>query len=412
MLPALLIAVPALLLAVPVLADVLSLVAAAFGGSKRDVSAEDAAGPPPRLLFLVPAHDEELLIGRCVGSVTALNYPASAFSIVVVADNCTDRTAEVARTAGAEVLERSDTRYPGKPRAIAWALSRLDLSVFEGVVILDADSRVDPGYGSVLATAGPIGQKLVQGYNDVSNASESELTRMAAVFSAARCIFMNGLKRNAGLTVPPGNGFCYGARILETRGWQEFSIVEDWEIYARLTAEGYEIDNQPGAHVYSQEARSMGQSASQRRRWTAGKLEVLVREAWPILRSRNIGVLQKIDAVGELLAPGPVVLASVAVVAIAGVLALGIEPMWPLVALLAAPVLRIGIYTLLGLSRVEQPIRTGVAFLFLPVYAVWRLGVQLSAMVSTGRSPWTRTTRHQEDEVPLATAGSDSGKDG
>src|SRR3954469_23563848 len=78
--------------------------------------------PLPRLLFLVPAHDEELLIASCVRSLLGLRYPAERIEIVVIADNCTDGTAQRARAAGARCLERNDPARPGKPRAIAWAL--------------------------------------------------------------------------------------------------------------------------------------------------------------------------------------------------------------------------------------------------------------------------------------------------
>ena len=78
------------------------------------------------LLFLVPAHDEELLIGRCVGSLKAMDFPAERREIVVIADNCSDRTAALAAAQGARVLERSSARERGKGHAIGWALDRLD----------------------------------------------------------------------------------------------------------------------------------------------------------------------------------------------------------------------------------------------------------------------------------------------
>src|SRR5690606_10093754 len=109
----------------------------------------------PRLLFLVPAHDEALLIEGCVRSILAMDYPADRREVVVIADNCTDGTADLARTAGATCLERADTERRGKPWALAWALERVDLGAFDAVVIIDADSLVDPSFARAMARHSP-----------------------------------------------------------------------------------------------------------------------------------------------------------------------------------------------------------------------------------------------------------------
>src|SRR5215831_19030846 len=80
----------------------------------------NVAGARTRLAVLVPAHDEEALIGRCVASLKAQTYPHTLYRIVVVADNCSDRTAAVAQAAGADVLERRDGRAQGKGHALRW----------------------------------------------------------------------------------------------------------------------------------------------------------------------------------------------------------------------------------------------------------------------------------------------------
>jgi hypothetical protein len=187
-----------------------------------------------------------------------------------------------------------------------------------------------------------------------------------------------------------------GTGILKRFGWRAFSICEDWELYALLTVEGVPIENQPRARVHSQEARTLGQSSSQRRRWAAGKMQVLVDQAGPILRSRKIGRLQKLDALGELLSPGPAVHLGVATLLAGGALASGAPGAALLVGLLLVPLARLGAYTALALTDVEKPGRALAAFLTLPGYAVWRLGVQASALVTGVRGGWTRTARHRE----------------
>src|SRR4051794_11967653 len=104
-------AVVAAVLMLPTISDALSI---AIAWRRRPARRQSAV--PPRLLFIVPAHDEERLIDACVRSLLALRYPSDRSTVVVVADNCSDRTAARARASGATCLERSDVNLPGKPR--------------------------------------------------------------------------------------------------------------------------------------------------------------------------------------------------------------------------------------------------------------------------------------------------------
>src|SRR5437667_457277 len=101
----------AIVLLLPSASDLLSVVKIALGRRPTRPHVPEA---PPRLLFLVPAHNEELLIESCVRSLVRLRYPTTRASVVVIADNCSDRTAPLARAAGARCLERHDQSLPGK----------------------------------------------------------------------------------------------------------------------------------------------------------------------------------------------------------------------------------------------------------------------------------------------------------
>jgi 1,2-diacylglycerol 3-beta-glucosyltransferase len=389
-----LVAVLALLFLLTSVSDLISLALMPF---RRKAPTADSAGQQ-RLLFLIPAHDEELLIERCIYSFRGLRYPADRWSLVVVADNCEDGTAELARSAGAEVLERHDPLLPGKPRAIEWALGQLPLRDYDSVVIVDADSVVDPDFADALATAPPLRQTAAQGYIDVSNPSDSALTRLAAVFAASKYLFAYRLKSRAGLNVPMmGNGMCIGVDVLTKYGWQAFSICEDWELYAILTQQGIQINNVPGARIYAQEARSLSQTSSQRQRWTAGKITVLLGYGWALLTTPHTTAHQKLDALAELVALGPV--AHFAVILVVGVLCLLLSPPATLllVLLLSASLVRTLTYTAAGLSVVPEPLKTLLSFLYLPVYTVWRLRNLVGAMRMIGDKPWVRTKRHAEE---------------
>jgi 1,2-diacylglycerol 3-beta-glucosyltransferase len=349
----------------------------------------------PRLLFLVPAHNEELLIGSCVRSLLGLRYPPERIAVCVIADNCSDATAQRARAAGGRCLERADLARPGKPRALAWALTRVSLDQSDAVVIIDADTTVDPDFASALAQAGPVNGKALQAYFDVANSDDSCLTRMAAVLAAANYRAAYPLKRRAGVNAPLlGNGMCIGADVLATHGWNAFTIAEDWELYALYTAQGVPIESVEGARLFAQEASSLGQSSTQRQRWTAGKLTVMSRQLAALIRSNRIGMRQKLDAAAELSAVGPVVHLALATGLLTGILTLRLPGATWLTAALVVPLARIAIYGAIGLAVQPDPGRAARAFIFLPVYAVWRLWAALTSITMLGDTPWVRTARH------------------
>ena len=383
----------ATVLLLPTVSDLVSLLRLALGGRRRD-SPPRAPAMPPRLLFLVPAHNEERMIESCVRSLLGMRYPAERVGVVVVADNCTDRTAELARAAGAQCLERTDRVLPGKPRALAWALTQLPLHESDAVIIIDADTVVDPGFGAALADAAPVTTRAFQAYFDVRNPGDTLLTRMATVLAAANYRFAYALKRRVGLNAPlMGNGMCLGTNVLAEHGWKAFTIAEDWELYAQYTTQGVSIESLPDAHLYAQEARSLKQSSTQRRRWTAGKLTVLGRYIGRLLASGKIGFAQKLDALAELTGPGPVVHLGFALVGAA--LTMLLQPpaaAWLLLAL-AISVVRLVAYTLAGLAVQREPLRAVLAFAFLPLYLVWRLGAAARALSQVGDKPWVRTAR-------------------
>jgi len=383
-------AVMAAVLMLPAVSDSLCIVRSLGRRRTRRGSTE-----LPRLLFLVPAHDEEPLIESCVRSLRTLRYPADRSTVVVIADNCADRTAARARAAGALCLERHDPDFPGKPRAIAWALTRVALESHDTAIIIDADTVVDPGFGAAVARAAPLNHKVLQAYFDVANPRDSSLTRMAAVLAAANFRFAYPLKRRVGVNAPLlGNGMCIGGGVLATHGWKAFTIAEDWELYALYTAQGVSIETVEDARLFAQEAGTLRQSATQRQRWTAGKLTVLIRHIGALIRSRRVGLCQKLDSAAELSAPGPVV--HLALAASASVLIWLLKPpgaAWLLLAL-CIPIVRLAAYALAGLTTQPDPIRTALAFTFLPVYAAWRLGTAAISLKMVGDARWVRTARH------------------
>ena len=174
------VAIPvALIWLLPLAADLASLAALATGRRRPAATPASTRGATPRLCFLVPAHDEALLIERCVRSLVEMERSGVDFDVHVIADNCTDETARIAAAAGARVLERHELTLRGKPQAILWAMAQLPTASYDAVVIIDADTVVDAGFARALAAHAPLRDKAVQAYFGLSNESDSWLSRLA-----------------------------------------------------------------------------------------------------------------------------------------------------------------------------------------------------------------------------------------
>ena len=119
-------------------------VAAFLNRSRRAVEGPQTT----RFAVLVPAHDEEVLISRTVSNLLAQDYPGGRFDVHVVADNCTDRTAELARAAGAQVHERHDLSARGKGRALRWLLANLKQAgqSYDAYIILEVITEPAPAH--------------------------------------------------------------------------------------------------------------------------------------------------------------------------------------------------------------------------------------------------------------------------
>lgn len=349
------------------------------------------------LLFLIPAHNEELIIEDCLTALARMIYPAENLRIVLIADNCTDNTSRLGAQHGFEVLDRSDPLMPGKPRAIAWALNQIDLDLFDACVIVDADTTVDPGFAAALSAWMPLRDSAIQAYYGIRNEAENWLTRLAGVLVRCRYEISYPLRQRAGLNCPmTGNGMCIGIELVRNGGWQAFSLTENWELYASYTARGVPIHYARDAVLFSQEAKSLRQGGIQRRRWLAGRIGVLRQWFSAIVGSKVISLHQKLDTIGELGAPSPVV--HLGLVILLGGLAMlsGTLGGWFIAAVGAATLLPLLIATAISIAHTPKPLRTVLSFLMLPPYGVWRIATALRTVLAPPERIWIKTERHKE----------------
>jgi len=382
------------LLAVPVVlaAGYLALLALLAGRLRVPAPVRET-----RFDVVVPAHDEEAGIADTVASLLALDYPRERYRVVVVADNCADRTAEVASAAGARVLVRADAERRGKGYALAFAFATLGAEgVADAFVVVDADTLVSPNLLGAFAARLGSGAQALQAEYGVRNPAASWRTRLVhlafTLFHDVRSSARERLRLSCGLR---GNGMAFTRGLLAQVPHDAFSVVEDLEYGIRLGLSGHRVHYVAEARVVGEMAASEEASRSQRQRWEGGRLEIARRYAGPLLaralRERSAVLL---DLALDVLVPplSYLVLAAVGGLCVSGAgLALGLGTRVS-TGLFGTAVLGLVVYVARGL--VSSGLRwQGVRDLLrAPFFVAWKLALLLRRG-GARRGEWVRTTR-------------------
>lgn len=356
--------------------------------------------PPPdgpaarRFAILIPAHNEAQLIGRIVRNLGEQDYPADRFDVCVVADNCTDLTALTAIALGADVYERHDNLREGKGYALRWLLQQLTGKgrAYDAFVVLDADSVVSRNFLRRMDARLEAGSQVIQGYYQVLNADDSQLTGLRFAALAAlhylRPIGRAALRLSCGLK---GNGMCFSAEVLEHFGWRWFTLAEDVEFHLALVTGGIRVDFAPEATVLADMPVSFNQANSQNQRWEQGRVALLKQWVPGLLADgfRRLSPLRIDAAVEQLIPPLSVPFAaSVACALIAAATGAHLALALALLALAGQVV-----YLLVGLLLVHAPLRAYLALSAAPSYVAWKLALYGQALLTRQTGRWVRTAR-------------------
>lgn len=350
-----------------------------------------------RFDVVVPAHNEAGSIGRTVQSLKRLDWPADRFRILVCADNCTDATAENARTAGAEVIERQDAERRGKGYALDFAFRHSrDAGFAEAVAVIDADTEVTPNLLESIAARLENGAQAVQVHYGVLNPMTSWRTRLITIAKGAVHIVRSRARERMGVSCGiRGTGWCVTHRLLQAVPYRAFSLTEDVEYGIDLGLAGYRVAYVDEAHCNGEMASGERNARSQRQRWEQGRFELMRSKTLPLLRAAiHKHSLVCLDLAMDLLVlplsyVAMIVIALIAVPAVAGVWIPGLQGWWWLGIGCAAS---IALYVLRGwwLSGI------GIAGLFdlacAPVFLLWKLTLLLNRRKS---GSWERTGREQ-----------------
>jgi cellulose synthase/poly-beta-1,6-N-acetylglucosamine synthase-like glycosyltransferase len=390
---ALLVAWPALVIA--------GQVAVAVLPSRRRAPREQSAGAGharPACALLVPAHNEALGIRGTIESLSAQLQPGDR--LVVVADNCTDDTAHVAREDGAEVVERTNLDQRGKGFALQAGLAHLSAgSPPKFVVVVDADCRLAPDcLDALVAHAAATGRPAQACYLMTAPAEP----RAVDVVSALAVLVKNRVRplAMARLGFPcliTGSGSAFPWAALQARTFEGGNIVEDMQLAVDLALAGSPPCYCDAALLFAALPDRATAFTSQRRRWEHGHLRTLLsqvpRLARAFLRTGRIGLAAML--VDLAVPPLSLVVALNLTGLVAGLtaFALGASGMSALVSAAALGLLTVSV----GLAWWRFA-RDRIPFRFLlsvPVYVMMKLPLY-AAFLFRRENTWVRTARSSQ----------------
>lgn len=249
-----------------------NLVVAGFGW--RDPVPAPVGARTRRFRIVIPAHDEEAVVGALLDDLALSGHDPALVSVWVLADRCTDGTEGVARSRGVPVAARS-AGPDGKGAALAWFLREHPLADDEALVVLDADNRVPPTLLGRFSDELDDGGEVLQAYLDVANPDASPLATASALsyWSSNRMVQLS--RRRLGWPADlGGTGMCLTAAALAAVGGFGESLTEDQEMGVRLFLAGMPVRWVHDVRVRDEKPTTAAVSVRQRSRWASGRRAV------------------------------------------------------------------------------------------------------------------------------------------
>ena len=241
---------------------------------------ETLHAPMHRFAVLIAARNEEAVIGKLIDSIKAQSYPGRLVKIFVAADNCTDATAEAARSHGAEVYERYDMTRRGKGYALDFLLREIKLrgyGRFDGYIVIDADNVLDRDFILHMNETFSAGHDIVTCYRSSKNYGDNWISAGYALWFLRESRYLNSARARLGSSCGvSGTGFLFSQAVLDAQGggWPFHLLTEDIEFTIDNVTRGMKVGYCPDAIAYDEQPISFRQSWAQRLRWSRGYLQV------------------------------------------------------------------------------------------------------------------------------------------
>ena len=231
-----------------------------------------------KFMAIIPAHNEENVIRNLIESLKEQDYPKELYDIYVIADNCSDATADIAKEAGAIVYKRFDEQNKTKGAALNWFLHQKieEDADYDAFCVFDADNIVDKNFIKNMNKKLCQGEEIVQGYRDIKNPTDSWISAGYAIFYWMMNRFYHLARYNLGLSpLINGTGFMVKFDVIKPNGWQTVTLTEDIEFSLINIAKGRKLGWATDAIVYDEQPVGFKQSWSQRSRWTVGHIQCM-----------------------------------------------------------------------------------------------------------------------------------------
>lgn len=244
-------------------------------------------GDKTKFALIVAAHNEELVIGNIIESLKMMDYDKKLYDIFVIADNCTDKTADIAKKKGAIVRERFDKKRRGKGYALEWMFNIIFKmeKKYDAIAVFDADNLVHKNFLKEMNKKMCKGYKVVQGYLDSKNPEDTWITGSYSIAFWTTNRMFQLARYNLGLSSQlGGTGFCIDTDILKELGWGATCLTEDLEFSCKIILNGYKVGWAHDAIIYDEKPLTLVQSWKQRKRWMQGFADVSSRYFFKLMK--------------------------------------------------------------------------------------------------------------------------------
>lgn len=244
-------------------------------GLIKPAKAHPKAARKLRFVVLVCARNEEAVVRLPVKSALLAKYPADCREVIVLADNCTDDTASVARSAGATVWEKTTPSH-GKGDVLSWGLRKLAAErTCDAVAVFDADNICSDNWFNAMNDALQDGETVATGRRRSSNAHANVISGWYTVYWAMMNELSNRVRTNMGLSGKlTGTGFAFLVSALGPEGWQTKTMVEDVEFTVQTNLRGGRVAYVPDADYADEQPVTLRYMWRQLRRWATGGWQV------------------------------------------------------------------------------------------------------------------------------------------
>lgn len=265
------------------------VIVALFGEKKKEHFDKEAKALH-RYAFIIAARNESSVIANLIKSIRRQNYPEELIDVIVIADNCTDNTAEIAKNSGAIVFERYNHMLVGKGYALDYAFQRIEnemggMDTYDGYFIFDADNIIDRNYVREMNKVFDSGYRVVTSYRNSKNYDTNWITAGYGLWFLREAKFLNNprMMMNTNCAVS-GTGFLVSSSIIKANGgWNYHLLTEDIEFSIVSAINGERIGYCEKAVFYDEQPVSFKQSWNQRMRWSKGFYQVMFKYAGQLI---------------------------------------------------------------------------------------------------------------------------------